>query len=155
MAIFVPGMPCAISGRPITRVEDVVAFPPFVANEADPLHVFSDAVIHREIFLNDPGANDAQARYEEFRERTAPARRICAACGERITDPDDYIGFGHLVSDPGHPLFPYNYAHLHRSCVPRWDRTERVLELLERLQRSGEWRGSALARLIDSLRLSR
>jgi len=154
MAIFIPGMPCAISGKPIMRVDDLVAFPPFVANEADPLYVFSDAVIDRDVFLSDPRADDVQVRYEEFRERTSPTNRICAVCGNRFTDPDDYLGFGHLVSDPRHPLHPFNYTQVHRSCVPRWDQTDRVLELLERLQVSGEWRGSALARLIDSLRIA-
>ena len=92
MPMFIPGMTCSISNRRIARSEDAVMFPAFIANEADPLHIFSDAVIHAEVFSKDPRADAAVARFEEFRRHTAPENRLCAECGQRIVDADDYIG---------------------------------------------------------------
>src|SRR5262245_55742366 len=120
MAIFVPGMRCAISGRPIESAEAAVTFPPFVANEADPLHVFSDAVVHIDAFRGHPLAEKAQRRVQEAQRRTDPTNRRCQICGKPITDPEDYLGLGYLVDDPQHPLFAFNYAQFHRSCLAKW-----------------------------------
>src|SRR5262245_10041936 len=98
MALFIPGMHCAISGKTIRRIEDAVLFPPFISNEADPLFIFSDAVVDRETFLKHPLAAEAQKRLEEGQARTAPDKRRCLICGELITHPDDYVGLGYLVS---------------------------------------------------------
>src|ERR1051326_1599299 len=99
MATFIPGMACSISGKTITRIENAVVFPAFVANEADPIYVFSDAVIDADVFRKHPLAGEAQSRYKDFRRHNTPESRVCAVCDRQIVDPDDYIGLGHLVSD--------------------------------------------------------
>jgi hypothetical protein len=152
MAIFVPGMRCSISDQAIKSADDAVMFPAFVGNQDDPLHVFSDAVVHVEAFRKHPLATKAQARYEEFRQRTAPKARLCFICGKQITDPDDYLGLGYLVDDVNHPLNRFNYAHLHRSCLAEWSELPTLIHSLETFDQSGMWKGDGLKSLIKELR---
>jgi hypothetical protein len=151
MAIVIPGVRCAISGRPIGSVKDAVAFPAFIANEADPLHIFSDAVMHADVFRTHPLAAQVQARFEEARQHVAPNSRRCFVCTELITDPDNYIGLGHLVESRSSPLDRFNYAHFHRSCLATWPGLPQLVAELEKLDSSGGWKGDALKRLIMSL----
>ena len=151
MAIFVPGMRCSISGYAIKSPDDAVMFPAFVSNQADPLYIFSDAVIHVEAFRKHPLSAKAQTRYEEYRQRTSPKARLCFICGKQITDPEDYIGLGHLVDDVNHPLHRFNYAHFHRSCLVGWSELPNLIHNLRDLDQSGAWRGPALAWLIREL----
>ena len=129
-------------------------FAPFVGNEADPLFVFSDAAVHVGCFRKHPLAEAVQARYEELRERTNPKNRSCFVCGEQITNPDDYLAFGHLVDDPKHPLHSLNYAQFHRSCLGSWPALSDAIRNLESLDQAGTWKGDALKRLIKELRLA-
>jgi hypothetical protein len=158
MAIFIPGMSCSISGERIDSIYDAVIFPAFVSNEADPLYVFSDAIISADIFHNHPLAVRAQTRYEEFKTKTAPQARVCSICGERITDPEDYLALGYLVDDPANNLSRHNYGHFHRSCLRHWPGLSALVGQLQALSDSGLWKGCALMRLIgelDSLRPNR
>ena len=152
MAIFIPGMRCAISGRSIEAASDAVVFPPFVANEADPIYVFNDAVVHADEFRAHYLSADAQTRLEEARRRTAPDNRRCFVCGRPILEPEDYIGVGHLVSDQSHSLFGFNYAHFHRSCLAAWRGLPGLVADLEKLDQSGAWKGDGLKRIISSVR---
>ncbi len=151
MALFIPGMQCVLSGRTITSVNEAVMFPPFVSNEADELFVFSDAVVHADIFREHPLASRAQARYEEFHERMAPANRLCVACGQRITDPDDYLCLGHLIADSTQALHRFNYAHFHRSCLSRWPELPVLICELKMLSATGAWKGVGLEQLIREI----
>jgi hypothetical protein len=151
MAIFIPGMSCSISGEKIQSASDAVMFPAFVSNEADPVHVFSDAVIRADVFNAHPLATVAQARYEEFRRRTSPQARSCSICGQRITDPENYLALGYLVDAPGHCLHRHNYAHFHRTCLATWSGLSPLVHALEDLNRSGAWKGDALRRSIEDL----
>lgn len=152
MAIFVPGIRCSISGREISSAEEAVLFPAFVANEADPLYIFSDAVIHKEIFDTHPLSASANARLAEVACRALPANRRCRICKKLVENPDDFIGLGHLVAVEDHPLHEWNYACFHRSCLVGWSDRERLVGLLEALDKSGNWRGAGLRRLIKMLR---
>ena len=153
MATFIPGIRCAISGRSIGSASEAVMFPAFVANEADPLYIFSDAVIHADVFRTHPLAADAQSRFEEARQRTAPHNRQCFVCGQSITDPDNYVGLGYLVEPRSSSLGRFNYAHFHRSCLATWRGLPELIAELEKLDGSGAWKGEALKRLIAVLRL--
>jgi hypothetical protein len=144
-------MACVLSGRPINSASEAVMFPPFVANEADPLHVFSDAVIHAEAFRAHPLAAAAQARYDEARVRLAPANRQCLICGQVVVDPEDYLGLGHLTESPAHPLYRFNYGHFHMSHLPGWEHLNFLISELAKLDRSRGWRGDALKHSIAVL----
>ncbi|MDR1191180.1 MAG: hypothetical protein LBK60_05875 [Verrucomicrobiales bacterium] len=152
MAIFIPGMCCSISGRVIKSADEVVMFSPFVSNQADPLHAFSDAVIHIEVFRKHPLMAQVQTRYEECRQQNLPKSRLCLVCGKQITDPDDYLGLGHLVDDKRHKLNRFNYAHFHYSCLAGWPELPELINNLERFEQSGEWKGPALKWCIKELR---
>jgi hypothetical protein len=151
MAIFISGVPCRLCGEPMSSAQDVVMFGAFVANQAAPLLLFSDGSFHAACFQRHPLADAALARYQECQERISPSKRICIACERLITDPDDYLGVGHLVDDPAHPLNSLNYAHFHRTCLPRWPGVQGLLKELETLNVSGTWKGAALEKLIGEI----
>jgi hypothetical protein len=151
MAIFVPGMLCSISGRAIWSASDAVLFPPFVSNEADPLHIFSDAVVHVDAFRKHPLASQVKARCEELQRRTRSGARKCFICGQEIADPDEYLGLGYLVADESHPLHRFNYAQFHRSCFAQWPERPELIDKLRAFDESGTWRGNGLKWLIDEL----
>lgn len=152
MAIFIPGMRCAISGLTIGAASEAVAFPVFVANEADPLYIFSDAVLHVEIFRTHPLAEAAQSRLDEARLRTEPSGRRCFICEQQTTDRDNYIGLGHLVEARSNPLHRLNYAHFHRSCLATWHGLPDLITEFEKLDKSGAWGGEGLKRQMTALR---
>ena len=127
-------------------------FSPFVGNEADPLHVFSDAVIHADVFWTHPLAAKAQARYDEALQRTAPGNRRCLICRQLVTDPDNYLGLGHLVEDRAHSLYRFNYAHFHLSCLAAWPGLLGLITELHELEKSGAWKGDGLKHLLRDLR---
>jgi hypothetical protein len=152
MAIFIPGMLCPVSGRRIDSAADAVMFGPFVNNEADPLYIFSDAVVHVEAFKNHPLGQKARARFIEASDAASPANRACYVCGRLISDPDNYVGLGHLVEDVTMSLHKFNYAHFHRSCFSEWPHADDLVQQLQTLDLSERWRGAGLKRLIATLR---
>lgn len=152
MALVVYGMECLLCGRPMEEGQRLVAFPPFVGNELDPLWIFNDGAFHAACFESHPLAEKALARSEEAISNGQPDKRICVVCGRRIDNPDDYLGVGHLVDDVRDPLFRYNYTQAHRSCLPQWSDLREFYELLEALKRSGDWRGPSLDRILRDLR---
>lgn len=144
MALFVPGMSCAICGKPMLVASDTVALPAFVANRADPLFVFSDAIMHSTCFAKHPMSSEAQRWNSEARSHTKPSERVCAVCGNLIANPDDYFGTGLLTRDPANPLFVFNFTHLHRSHANRWSGLEHLRAGMGAAESSGEWRGPRL-----------
>jgi len=135
---------CSLCGQTIQTRQDAVGFSAFVSNEMDPLWKFNDAACHTRCLQQDPLGEKAKSRHSELLRQNMPERRICVVCGKKVQQPDDYFTFGYLVDDPLHPLYPYNYAHLHRSCISKWERLREVLGLIEDLKRSGAWKGAGV-----------
>lgn len=152
MAILVRGMKCQLCGRPLLDSDPVAMFSPFVVNEADPLFLFSDGAFHRDCFMKHPLAAKAEARHHEVVESRKPANRRCLICGDLITDPDDYLAFGHLTDDVTNPLHRLNYKHIHRSHMDRWLELPSVCDLAEKALASGEWKGKGMQWLVDALK---
>jgi hypothetical protein len=144
MAILVRGMKCQLCGCPMLNEHSVVTFSPFVANEADPLFFFSDGAFHSECFHKHPLADKAEIRHREVLESRKPINRRCLICGNLITEPNDYLPFGHLTDDATHPLHRFNYSHVHRSCLPRWSELSLVYELAAKELASGAWKGKGM-----------
>lgn len=149
MVLFVRGMKCGICGDPIREGEPLAGFPPFVPNRLDPLFMFSDGVFHQSCLEDHPLGSEALAQYAELRERLAPERRICASCGKRIDDPDDYFSTARLVGDSSHPLYRFNFLQLHKRCFGSWPHTAELKRLLSALEASGAWESSSLVSEID------
>jgi hypothetical protein len=145
-------MPCSISGRSIESSEEAVLFPPFTGNEADPLFIFSDAVVHKDVFEKHPLATRLQDRLEAARRQAEPGNLRCRICAELITHPDSYFGLGYLVDDPRHPLYQFNYAHFHRAHLAAWSQRSALISELDELNRSGAWRGEGPSRLLAMIR---
>lgn len=144
MAIFVPGMPCPLCGMPVGRADEVIAFPPFIADRSDPLFLFSDAAMHATCFTQHRLAKEATEWHAEVRRRGLVSNSVCAACGNRILDPDDYFGTGLLARDPSNPLHEFNFVHLHRSHAGTWNRFDEFRRRMARADASGAWQGPRL-----------
>lgn len=141
---------CGLCGRLLLRGEGIASFPPFVSNEADPLHFFSDRAFHEDCFAADPRASSARHRFDELRTRTAPGCRICTVCSEEIRDPDDYLSFGFVADQPPR-VACLNHLQFHRQHLPRWPGLSAGRAALLELETSGAWKGPALRWLIEQL----
>jgi hypothetical protein len=116
------------------------------------LFIFSDAIVHKDVFEKHPWAARVQERLEEARRLAPPGNLRCRICAELITHPDSYFGLGYLVDDPQHPLHKFNYAHFHRAHLAAWSQRAALLSGLEELNRSGAWCGEGPSRLLAILR---
>ncbi len=153
MAILLRGKTgCPLCGDVIAGQDEAVVLPAFVFNDADPLVVFSDASLHQRCAEADPRWPRVREAVDEMLAKTGPGKRRCAVCGQEIADPNDYFMLPRLVDDARHPLFRYNYTHLHKSHIPRWRDAPLVLSLLEAL--AGQWQGPLLETLVSSLKIA-
>jgi hypothetical protein len=142
---------CHLCGRTIEVDQEIVAFSPFVSNEADPLFVFNDEGMHASCFLAHPLADAAQRRYNEIVRANRPGNRKCRICGREIDHPDDYLGLGHLTEDRWDLAYKLNYAHFHRTCLRGSPELARVKQILAALQSSGRWSGPALGVFLSEI----
>lgn len=132
MALVVLGeSKCSLCGGLLEHADDIVSFPAFVVVETDPIYRFSDGAFHRACFDAHPLSELVASRFSEWRQSTGPGRRICAVCGEEITDPDDYLLIEHISPDTDSPLHQFNYTHLHRSHVCEWEDRQLLVALLQ------------------------
>lgn len=152
MALYVGKITCAFCGLEIEDQRKATHLPQFAWNQADPLFPFGDSMVHNTCLSEHPLAAKVHQRLAEFEDKTSPAKRRCLLCGDLITDPDDYLGMGHLVESPAHELHRYNFAHFHRGCLNGWNGGSGLVAALEKLDSSDEWKGGGLKWLISELR---
>src|SRR5437016_4751198 len=148
MAIIVPGMKCPLCDRPIAETDNIIAFPAFVSNHADPLWEFSDGVFHEECFAHHPLRESAAAAWGKVKAASVPDSRVCVVCAKSISSPEDYLFFGLLASDPSHPLHDFNLLHFHLSHISEWNDLERFLASATRPDVQRTWRGPSLEWLL-------
>jgi hypothetical protein len=145
MAIFIPGMECALCEIPVRSGDEAVMFSAFVADRSDPLFIFSDSVVHASCFARHPLSAEALRWQGETVRRGTPTARICVACGRPILDPDDYFTTGLLSRAPDNPLFEFNFLHLHQSHTESWPRFDEFRRRIEAAQaEGGQRRGPTL-----------
>ena len=144
MALFAPGMPCRLCGKPMAAAADLSIFAPFVADRSDPLFVFSDAAIHTACFARHALAEEATRWHDEAVRHGNPSERRCTPCGKLILDPDDYFGTGLLARDADNPLYEFNFVHIHQRHVLSWERFDQFRRLIETALASGAWGGPRL-----------
>lgn len=157
MAIILLGQTlCVICGSVLTEEDEVVGFPAFVFNEADPLRDFNDAGVHARCFEKHPLKVDVAERVGEFLERNKPEARVCVVCDRPVTDHREHFAIPHLTDDSGLPIKSFNYNHFHRSCVPRWTSLQEFQMMLSDFEQTNVWKGNLLKRLVaDVTELSR
>jgi hypothetical protein len=152
MALLIYGKSvCSLCDRVIKQEEPTCSFPPFVVNELDPCFVFSDGAFHETCVRKHKHGADALRRVDEWASKVGPGKRKCVVCKTEVTDPDDYLLIEHLSDREGDPLRAFNYTHLHKSCLPKWDSRLRFIELANAMLASGSWKGPYLAWLIKEV----
>jgi hypothetical protein len=144
MAIVLPETKCRICGVAATAQPPYVMFPPFVANELDPLFPFSDAVVHEACLRTHPWGPAARAVRALIHEQNANSVRRCVVCQEAITDPDDYLTTWYLTSDTRSPLFRFNWVQLHRRHLDQWEDWPEVQRILGEMRVAGSWIGPGI-----------
>jgi hypothetical protein len=153
MAIIMRGKTsCSICGQVINDADDIVAFSPFMANDADPLSVFNDAAYHAECFAVHPLAQRCRSVYDDTRTRLGPGQRICCVCGEEIDNVDEYFTFGCLTSDDDSAFHKFNWVQLHRSCITSWRSFDDITTLLDEGLHSGELKGAAIENIMSEMK---
>ncbi len=88
-----------------------------------------------------PLASEAIRRSDEMRQRLGPGHRTCVVCGEQIVKFDEYFTVGFLTSDPGSPVYQFNYLQAHRAHLPKWEKYPLFRRLVEEFQSSVAWDG--------------
>ena len=152
MAIVLYGMTeCPICGNVIEEGDDVPPFPHVVLNEADPLHILSDAACHRSCLNGDPLGVLMREVSEQYLANAGPGKRACAVCSVEVRDPDDYLFIGYLGNPSDDPLGRFNWTHLHKSHISGWLQAGEFLMLAEATLRKGRWRGAALAEIVREI----
>lgn len=142
---------CRLCGRVIEKNDPVVGFPPLVSNELDPLYLFNDAAFHQECFYQHPLSSKVQWLCLQYETRCGPGKRKCAVCGEEVTNPDEYEGLGYFTDDPEHPLYRFNFLHMHRACIRNWEDAAYLCQLLRSLIDSGQMKGRGIDYLLEVL----
>ncbi len=139
MSILIQGMPCPLCSLPIQKGQEVIGFPSFIPNRLDPLWVFNDGIFHSECLLKHSLADRVITRYEEFQKNSEPTHRQCEICKLEITNPDEYLGLGHLTDEESQEIHRYNYTNFHYSCLKHWNNKTHLYKLFEQLKHSKTW----------------
>lgn len=142
MAVFIPGMKCPLCGQPINRGDEYIMFGPFVANENDPLWLFSDGVFHAACVHRHPLGTKAVALHEEFVRRGVDRR--CSISGALVTDPNRYLGLGVLTSEVNDPLYRFNFARFDRVALADWPERKTIAAMLGDALASGRMKGKGI-----------
>ena len=79
--IFYEMSTCLICDGLLHETDDIVGFPPFVLNEVDPIHIFSDSAAHYLCLQGDKLGVQALNELKEWTNRNGPGKRECSVCG--------------------------------------------------------------------------
>lgn len=142
---------CGLCGDALKDGELIYEFPPFVQNELDPFLTFSDHGYHEMCLRLTSRGKAAIARANEWRDKAALGNSKCAVCGAEILDEGNHLFIGHLTAEADNPLREFNYTHLHKTCIPAWDKKARFIVQAKMLMLGEKWKGDYLPRLIRQI----
>lgn len=148
MALYIPGQPCSICHKPIGTGE-VVGLPPFTTNDADPLFLLSDGVFHRACLEAHSEVKRLQKRLKDFDRARSERVKICAVCGNEISNPDEYFTLGFLGEDERAKR--WNYTNFHRDCLGLWADLPLVIRWTEWAVEVGGWTTDSIRWLAGKL----
>lgn len=141
MALFISGIKCIICGKQIIKKDDGISFPAFVVNEADPIYIFNDSVVHKECFKDHPMEFSTIKLLKKLQNNLNPQKRKCAICQNKLIDPDDYIALGCMSSDDTNPLSKYNFKQYHKSCLDNSEELKNIKSLISVQENRNVWKG--------------
>lgn len=138
MAIFDRDTLCPLCGLALDDL-DVVAFPPFVNDRADPLYPFHDAAVHRSCVDRHP----LGARALAARSAATPGRdpALCVVCGQSIGRDERSFETGLLTSDPQRRASKYSFVAMHVAHFTLWDEREEFCAAVSEVVSSSTWMG--------------
>lgn len=145
---------CAICKMPIEEASSAIGFPPIFFNTAHPHMILSDAPVHRACLDRLPFRDHALAKLADAGAH-APGPRMCRSCGEAITTPDELFATGRLSDFEDDPIRAADWVELHTRCIAHWDGIAALVRVLDEVNRSGEWEGDTLRRLLDRIARAR
>ena len=157
MAILLLGKSiCPICNETIMSTDEYRSFPAFAVNMLDPLFFFSDSSFHWQCLTRHASGAKAISLSERFLEQIKPSNRICYIGGNLIARQEDHIFIDLLSSDPSDNLYQYNFLHLDRNNLGRWEQRGKIVSQLLALQKNGTWqelnsKHSYLGTLIEEL----
>ena len=152
MAVVIIGKSeCHICGKVLESSEDIVLFPPFIANMLDPLYIFNDAGVHMRCLEKHPLGQQALLYRDKDISATRPENRICSIGKNKIENPDDYIFLGLLTSDENHPLYKFNFTTIDRRNLNKWKNKEEFISCTLKFKESGCWKEFAGNKYLDRL----
>jgi hypothetical protein len=146
---------CPICGNVIEEGDEAVLFPHIVLNKKDPLYALSDRACHSACVSGDALGRAMVAEADRYYKSTGPGKRGCAACGNQILDPDDYLLIAYLADPSADPLGKFNYTHLHKSHIREWKQADEFLALAKAAIDAGKWQGDALLKIIREIEAGR
>ncbi|SEM97726.1 hypothetical protein SAMN05192574_10255 [Mucilaginibacter gossypiicola] len=158
MALILHGKStCCFCNQVLNDDADYRGFPHFVGNSNDELFKYSDNAFHIDC-LNAAPIGAKLIRYaDEFIRFIAPGNRKCVVTGELITKQEDHIMIGYLTSDEASALHQFNFTHIHRNNLAKWQDQSKLLSLLLSLRDSENWQNhypqQYLSMLIQSITL--
>jgi hypothetical protein len=138
MALIIPGKTiCPICQEVLHSHKDVYGFPAFIPNVKDKLYIFNDEACHKTCLENHIWGNQAMQLALEFQMHLNT--KVCAAGGNIITNPDDYIFLPLLTSDDSEELYRFNFTTLDRNNTPAWRDRQRFISVATEFIHEGKW----------------
>ena len=142
---------CPLCEQVIVQGDSTISFPAFITNEADPCFVFSDRAFHTKCVRNNDLGEIAVQRFSEWQSKIGPGKRKCTVCQLEVTQPDNYLVIEELSNDVSSPLHIFNYTHLHKTCIPKWELRDNFIEAAKNVIESKQWKGGYLSHLIHEI----
>ncbi|MFN8305897.1 MAG: hypothetical protein U0T79_03905 [Ferruginibacter sp.] len=131
---------CPICGKKIKDRDSIMSIPAFVLNINDPLYFFSDNSFHESCLQKHPLGKTVVEYSNLFIKHTRPSSRICIISKKLITNPLNHIFIEFLTSDKNDFLEQFNFAHIDKDYLPRWDIRSKFISELKNLVLTRNWK---------------
>lgn len=149
--IFYSLSKCPICNNALHESEDIIGFPPFVANQLDTLYVFNDSGCHRQCVVDHPHGRKAIGLSEKLIAATRPQNRICIISGALIDHPANYFCTGLLTSDEQEDLYKYNFITIDKRHIISWSEREEAINELVVFKNKNLWTDMSDTHYLDSI----
>jgi hypothetical protein len=140
MAIFITGKSiCQICNKVLGKQDEIIAFPPFVANVKDAIRFCNDEAFHYKCLMEHPLGERAVELSDQFIFKKSPENRFCDIGRNPIPGPDSYILMPLLTSDESEELYAFNFMSIDKHNIKNWNDRERFIAIVKRFRSEGKW----------------